>query len=415
MAGILEVRLGERLVGTLANLPGDANLFIFAEEYADDPNRPVLSQGLIDDDGSLRQPRQVRRVAPPFFANLLPEDRSPLRAFLARQHQLNPNRDFPFLRVLGGDLPGNVIVTDAAAPVARDDGGARDAELDGDLAKAAGEMPRMRFSLAGVQMKFSASMKNDRLTLPASGAGGDWIVKLPSERYPYLTHNEATTMAIARDLGLNVPATRLTPMHEIEGIPEGLQHLGPAFAIERFDRFASDRRVHFEDFCQVAGLPPAGKYEEKTMEWVWGAFARLCPPQDIDELVRRFVFGAIVGNDDMHLKNWAVVYPDGRSARIAPLYDFLPTRRYTQGRTMALAIGGDNRWARLSWESLVTCARTADVRVRRVLAAAAETIGAFRERWPNMRDRFEDPQAVNTIEHQLRNVPLLRTGPPRIS
>ena len=39
----------------------------------------------------------------------------------------------------------------------------------------------LRFSLAGVQLKFSALMgRHGGLTIPASGMGGDWIVKLPS-------------------------------------------------------------------------------------------------------------------------------------------------------------------------------------------------------------------------------------------
>lgn len=39
----------------------------------------------------------------------------------------------------------------------------------------------LRFSLAGIQLKFSA-VKNAGLTIPAEGVGGSWIVKLPSER-----------------------------------------------------------------------------------------------------------------------------------------------------------------------------------------------------------------------------------------
>jgi serine/threonine protein kinase HipA of HipAB toxin-antitoxin module len=32
----------------------------------------------------------------------------------------------------------------------------------------------------------------------------------------------------------------------------------------------------------------------------------------VDELVRRLVFGVCTGNNDMHLKNWALTYPGGR-------------------------------------------------------------------------------------------------------
>ena len=54
-----------------------------------------------------------------------------------------------------------------------------------------GEAPPLRFSLAGVQLKFSALMETSKgLTLPVGGAGGDWIVKLPSPRFDAVPENE---------------------------------------------------------------------------------------------------------------------------------------------------------------------------------------------------------------------------------
>ena len=49
----------------------------------------------------------------------------------------------------------------------------------------------MRFSLAGVQLKFSAiGSARHGLTIPADGAGGSWIVKLPSAQFPGVPENE---------------------------------------------------------------------------------------------------------------------------------------------------------------------------------------------------------------------------------
>jgi len=45
---VLEVRLADRLVGTLTNLPNDQNLFAFDPAYIADPNRPVLSLSFYD-------------------------------------------------------------------------------------------------------------------------------------------------------------------------------------------------------------------------------------------------------------------------------------------------------------------------------------------------------------------------------
>ena len=109
MTTSLAVALNGQSVGTLVNLPGDYNVFAFDEEYAADPGRPVLSQAFYGAGGQVRTvtPR-VHREAPPYFGNLLPEAGSRLREYLAREHEINETRDFPFLDVLGADMPGAV-------------------------------------------------------------------------------------------------------------------------------------------------------------------------------------------------------------------------------------------------------------------------------------------------------------------
>ena len=68
----------------------------------------------------------------------------------------------------------------------------------------------LRFSLAGVQLKFSA-MGDARggLTIPARGVGGDWIVKLPSLQFPGVPENEFSMMTLARAVGISVPVVKL--------------------------------------------------------------------------------------------------------------------------------------------------------------------------------------------------------------
>jgi serine/threonine-protein kinase HipA len=43
------------------------------------------------------------------------------------------------------------------------------------------------------------------------------------------------------------------------------------------------------------------------------------------EFLRRLVFNALIGNADMHLKNWSLIYPARRRAALAPAYDFVST------------------------------------------------------------------------------------------
>ncbi len=44
--------------------------------------------------------------------------------------------------------------------------------------------------------------------------------------------------------------------------------------------------------------------------------------------MRRLAFMVLSGNADAHVKNWAIVYPDGLEARLAPVYDFVSTIVY---------------------------------------------------------------------------------------
>ena len=114
----------------------------------------------------------------------------------------------------------------------------------------------MRFSLAGVQLKFSAVQHaNGGLTIPAIGKGGSWIVKLPSSRFEYVPENEYSMMELARKLGMDVPETQLLlPINQIDNIPKGIWKFGDsAFVIKRFDRAVGGKAIHIEDFSQVFG------------------------------------------------------------------------------------------------------------------------------------------------------------------
>ena len=400
MPGALEVALGNRRVGTLVNLTGDDNLFSFDPEYADDPDRPVLSQAFIAPSGALitRVPR-THRVAPAYFANLLPEEGSVLRAIVARQFQINPTRDFPFLRGLGADLPGAVVITSESE--------SSDAQITMRL--AADERP-LRFSLAGVQTKFSATFVQKRLTIPMEGIGGSWIVKLPVNAFPRLPENEYNVMLLARAIGLEIPETRLVPLDEIEGLPKDLPALRAdepriAYVIRRFDRTAAGR-VHGEDFNQIADAKPDEKYDGKAAHWIANVTQQLCASEDVDAVIRRLIFGVCIGNGDMHLKNWGVLYPDGRTARLAPLYDYVCTREYYPAGGLALTIGEERNFERIDRSALERFARRAEVPVRRTLLLAHEVVARVRDAWGREKAAFAEP-FVRAVEKHFASVPLM--------
>src|ERR1039457_2928814 len=159
----LSVRLHGRQIGVITRLAGDRHLFAFEQDYIDDPQRPTLSLSFKGRTGGLVTTlRPVPRRVPPFFSNLLPEGH--LREYLAKFADVNTEREFFLLAVLGADLPGALVIAPLEGD-AKEDDGHNDA---GDT-----DRPReavLRFSLAGVQLKFSAVMEaSGGLTVPAGG------------------------------------------------------------------------------------------------------------------------------------------------------------------------------------------------------------------------------------------------------
>lgn len=114
-------------------------------------------------------------------------------------------------------------------------------------------------------------------------------------------------------------------------MPEGIGELkGQALAVSRFDRTA-DGPVHTEDFAQVFGVFPDDKYKRASYANIGRVIGTETGDAGTAEYIRRLVFSALIGNGDMHLKNWSLIYPDGRTAALSPAYDLVSTIPYIEG------------------------------------------------------------------------------------
>lgn len=406
---VLEVLLHGQSIGTLTRTPGDTTLFAFNSHYMEDAARPTLSLSFKTSEGALRTrlPTYQTRLMP-FFSNLLPEGH--LRQYLAERGQIHPDREFFLLWLLGEDLPGAVRVRpiegDVLPPAyARDTA----AESDGSRAGPYGSQV-LRFSLAGVQMKFSAIAEaSGGLTIPARGVGGTWIIKLPSERFVGVPRNEYSMMTLASKMGMNVPRVKLVDIREIQNLPSGLGQLREheAIAVERFDHFPDGTGVHTEDFAQVFDLYAAEKYKKASSMNILRVLGMETPQHDVQEFIRRLVFNALIGNSDMHVKNWSLIYPDRSRPRISPAYDFLSTTAYIPDETSGLKVSRSKYYKDLTRDELMHMADRASIPERVVLDAADETVQRFRELWPQERSNLPlSHDVIEAVERQLNLVPL---------
>ena len=403
----LAVSLNSTPVGSLARLDGDRILFEFDHGYVEDANRPVLSLSFLDNDGGVSVvPRTTRRRASPFFANLLPEGH--MRSYIASRAGVNETRDFPLLRIVGDDLPGAVrVVPVRPVPPVEGDSESRDGARTAETAP-------LRFSLAGVQLKFSAMAKADGgLAIPAHGMGGDWIVKLPSARYDHVPENEFSMMTLAGMSGIDTPAIKLVPLESVEGVPRdvtaGLRGRN-VLAVKRFDRTASHpRRIHIEDFAQIFKKYPERKYEGVSYANIGQIVVAYANADDIGQFIGRLALSALIGNGDMHLKNWSLMYPDERTPKIAPLYDMLSTTAYMPDETMALRLGRTKRWDELTFDEFSRLADAMRCSDKMVANRVVETVGKFREAWESERRHLPvADRVVSAVDKQLSIVPIAR-------
>jgi serine/threonine-protein kinase HipA len=396
----LDVNLQSRRIGTIVRLDGDRSIFTFDDSYVADEKRTTLSLAYKDAFGALiNQPRAYQTRIEPFFSNLLPE--GPLRDYLARRAGVKAAREYQLLAQLGGDLPGAVEVVPALEETL-----AHIDEKRSELAEQAKHA--LRFSLAGVQLKFSAIKKQGKsggLTIPVGGSGGDWIIKLPSARHPDVPENEFATMGLASVLGIDVPETNLIPIDSVDGLPEGIHRYGAsAYAIRRFDRSA-EGPIHVEDFAQVFGVFADDKYDNASYRQILSVLAIETDENSIAEFIRRLTYSVLIGNSDMHLKNWSLIYPDGRRPTLAPAYDLVATVAYIPEEDSALKFHRSRDWRSFNYKELEVIADRAKVPTRLVVSTAKETAERFDDVW--RREKTNLPfshDTITAIENHRKNL-----------
>ena len=401
---VLDVFLHDQLVGQITHLPDDRNLFSFTQNYINETARPTLSLSFKDAYGTLiTRTRMVRTRLLPFFSNLLPEGR--MREYLASQAGVHPQREFFLMAALGRDLPGAIKICTSSS---------QDPLLvhSDDMEKAHllenGESI-LHFSLAGIQLKFSAILENGKnLTIPANGVGGSWIVKLPSPTYAHVPENEYAMMELARLVGIDVPKTNLMPLEQISGLPKNIGYIANnAFVIKRFDRTCEGKGIHIEDFAQVFGVFPEKKYQAANYGTIAKVIWTEVGEEGLIEFIRRFVFNAFIGNGDMHLKNWSLIYPDTRKAFLAPAYDFVSTLPYLPNDELALHFVDSKAFSQLDARQFERFATKAQVPLHLVLDTVRETTRKFKDVWHTVYTS-ELPEAfIEQIALHFEKIPLL--------
>ena len=192
---------------------------------------------------------------------------------------------------------------------------------DKTLNLLATETTNKGFTVPGVQKKLSLHLVSDsrkpRLTLVNYPTG--YILKPQVAEFEALPESEQLIMTMANMTGIST-----VPHALIKG------NAGLAYITKRVDRNLTDDKIEMlamEDFCQLDLRLTEDKYRgsyERCAKIIKQYSSRV--GIDMAEFYIRLVFCFIVGNSDMHLKNFSLIETAEGSGEyvLSPAYDLLP-------------------------------------------------------------------------------------------
>ena len=172
-----------------------------------------------------------------------------------------------------------------------------------------------KMSIQGVQPKLSAKLNVKDEVFDIVDRGGEYILKPQNNFYPELPENESLTMKLAELIGVEVPLSGI--IYSSDG--------KFTYFIKRFDRYGRNKKLSLEDFAQLAGKSRETKYDY-SMEKLITLIDTFCtfPAIEKVKLFRLSIFNFLIGNEDMHLKNFSLITRDNK-VELSPAYDLLNT------------------------------------------------------------------------------------------
>jgi serine/threonine-protein kinase HipA len=314
-------------------------------------------------------------VVSAYFDNLLP-DSSEIRQRIRSRYGAASLSAFDLLAEIGRDCVGAIQLLpadDAPSPADRIEGRPIDeheiaAILKGLTAMGSGGRAtdeEFRISLAGAQEKTALLRHEGGWLVPHGATPSTHIIKLPLGKTGGLgldmtgsVENEWLCSKIAAAVGLEAANCEIASFEDVT-----------ALVVERFDRRRADDgkriiRLPQEDFCQITGTPPSGKYEsdggpgiETIMRILLGSQGAA---KDREAFFTAQVLFWLLAAPDGHAKNYSVFIERGGRFRLTPLYDIMsayPVLGHGKGLIpseklrLAMAFKGKSRhfeWGKIS-------------------------------------------------------------------
>lgn len=213
------------------------------------------------------------------------------------------------------------------------------------MAELAKNVVERSVAVPGVQPKLSLSIVDDtiqdtnkgRLTV-VGALGGNYIFKPPSDQFPEMPENEHLTMRIAESFGIKTVSSSLIRLQSGE----------LSYITKRIDRTETGEKIHMLDMFQITEA--FDKYKS-SMEKIGKVLNDYSDNTLLDKLefFELAIFSFITGNNDMHLKNFSMIYI-ADTWTLAPAYDLLNVAIIIPEDTEELALTIEGKKKKLKWE-----------------------------------------------------------------
>ena len=117
------------------------------------------------------------------------------------------------------------------------------------------------------------------------------------------------------------------------------------------------------------------------------------------------MFSVVIGNADMHLKNWSLLYPDKRTPVLSPGYDFVATLPYIPKDELALSFGGSRSLSEITQDQMRRFADTARIPASPLWQIAVETAERAAAAWKTLEQADLLPKELrDLIDKQILGV-----------
>ena len=222
-----------------------------------------------------------------------------------------------------------------------------------ELDTLAAQVIKSQTTLTGVQAKLSLHLDrhegSKRLTIV--GLWGDFIFKPQTQSYKTLPENEDLTMHLAE-----IAKIKVVP-HTLIRLQDGT--LG--YLTKRIDRTSEGGKIPMEDMCQLTERQTEYKYKS-SYEQIAKVIAKhsYVPLLDLTDFYEQVFFNWLVGNNDMHLKNYSLYAPKGKWV-LTPAYDLLNVSMVNPKDTEELALTLNAKKKRIKKSDFVRAMETSGI------------------------------------------------------